>query len=104
MAKLKKIRDEDYDIIDQGEENFHRIVLNPGSPYVGVIFQFGEVKLLEENDQLRVRFQFEVFENPQKFNTETEEFKAYIGSILMTNLEELLVFNQYQKEQGKRGD
>lgn len=104
MAKLRKISDDEYDIIDQGEENFHRIILKEESPYFGVTFQFGEVKLLEEDGQLRVKFEYEVFENFGGFDTKSNEFVNYIGQILMTNLEELLIYNQYKREKGSSGD
>lgn len=104
MTGFKKVHDDEYDIIDQGEENFHRIVLKEDSPYFGVTFQFGEVKLLEENNRLRVKFEYEVFENFGGFDTKSEEFVNYIGDILMTNLSELLMYNKYQREQGKSGN
>ena len=99
MVKLIKIQDEEYDIIDQGADNFHRIVLNNTSPWPAVVFQFGVVKLIEENDSLRVSFEYELFENKHFLNTKSDEFIDYIGSILMNNLEELLLYNKYQKEQ-----
>jgi hypothetical protein len=99
MVKLVKIKDEEYDIIDQGADNFHRIVLNSNSPWPNVVFQFGAVKLFEENDSLRVSFEYEVFENIHFLNTKSEEFIDYIGHILVSNLEELLLYNKYQKEQ-----
>ncbi len=104
MTKLKKISDEEYQILDRGEENFHHIILKEGSPFVGVVFQFGAVRLLEEDGNLRIKFEYEVFENKNKFDTDSEKFVSYIGQILMTNLEEILIYNKFQKEQGKRGD
>lgn len=104
MRKLEKISDDDYDIIDRGEENFHHILLKENSPFSGVVFQYGEVKLLEEEYQLRVRFDYEVFENPNKRDTESSTFINYIGNILMNNLEELLIYNKFQKGQEKSGD
>lgn len=105
MAKLQKIDDDEYDIIDMGEDNFHRIILKEDSPYHGVIFQFGKVQLIEEDEQLRVKFEYEVFENPRFFDTsKSSNFVSYIGQILVNNLEELLIYNKYQREGGKRGD
>lgn len=103
MKKLNKVDDNEYEIIDKGDENFHQIRLNESSPFPDVVFQFGEVQLREENDQLRVKFDYEVFDNPNKMNTESEKFVNYIGDILMTNLEELLIFNKYQKEKRSNG-
>lgn len=96
MSKLVKVDDEQYEILDQGEDRFQHIKLNDTAPFPGVEFQFGEVKLYEENDQLRVSFDYEVFDNPRLVNTFSKQFIDYIGNILMTNLEELLIFNKYQ--------
>lgn len=98
MAKLEKIADEDYEIIDKGDENFHQILLKASSPFSSVVFQYGKVKLIEEDDQLRVKFEFEIFDNPKKFNTKSDKFRDYIGNILMNNLDELLVYNKYKRE------
>jgi hypothetical protein len=99
MSKLRKIADNDYEIIDKGEENFHHIVLKDSSPFPSVVFQFGKVQLIEENESLRVKFEYEVFNNPQKLDTQADNFREYIGHILMTNLEELLIFNKYKRDQ-----
>jgi len=98
------VQDDDYEIIDKGDENFHQIKLKGSSPFPSVIFQFGKVQLQEDtvNDRLMVKFEYEVFENPNNLDTQTEKFREYIGQILMTNLEELLIYNKYRREQGKR--
>ena len=96
MAKLKKISDDDYEIIDNGEENFHHIRLK-AAPYPDVVYQYGAVRLYEENDSLRVSFEYEVFQNPKLLNTQSEQFREYIGHILVNNLEEILIYNKYQK-------
>jgi hypothetical protein len=99
MSKLQKVQDDDYEIIDKGEENFHHIVLKDSSPFPFVVFQFGKVQLIEDvvNDCLNVKFEYEVFENPKNLDTQAEMFREYVGNILMTNLEELLIYNQYKK-------
>ena len=97
--KLRKIDDDQYEIVDKGEENFHHILLKESSPYAGVIFQYGGVRLLEEDGQLRVKFEYEVFENPDNRDTQSQEFRDYLGHILLTNLEEILIFNKYKRSQ-----
>lgn len=104
MARLQKIQDDEYEIIDMGEENFHHILLTKESPFPGIVFQFGVVKFLEEEYQLRVKFDYEIFDNPSGLDTKTDKFVTYIGNILVNNLDELLIYNKYQREQGKRGD
>lgn len=94
----KRIQDKDYEIIDNGAEMFHHVKLGATSDYPDVVFQYGEVKLIEEDDSLRVKFEYEVFENPNKLRVErSDEFVDYIGEILMINLEEILICNKYSK-------
>lgn len=97
VVKLKKIQDDQYEIIDRGEENFHHIKLNETAPYPDVVYQYGAVSLFEENDSLRVKFDYEVFANPKMLDTKSRQFIDYIGHVLMTNLEELLIYNKYSK-------
>lgn len=104
MAKLKKIPDDDYEIVDRGEENFHHILLKGDSPFAGVLYQYGKVNLVEEEDQLRVKFEYEVFENKRQIDTKSAVFVEYIGQILVVNLEEILIYNKFQKGQYKSGD
>lgn len=104
MARLDRVDDDEYEIIDRGDEMFHQIKLKKESPYPGVVFQFGKVQLIEENDSLRVKFDYEVFENRNNLDTRSDKFRNYIGNILMTNLSELLLFNTYQKTQESNGD
>jgi hypothetical protein len=96
MVALVKIQDDDYEIIDRGEENFHHIRLK-AAPYADVVYQYGAVSLYEENDSLRVAFGYEVFENKNNVNTTSRAFIDYIGHILMNNLDELLIYNKYAK-------
>lgn len=96
-TKLKKIEYEEYDIIDCGDENFHRVLLKETSAYPGVLFQFGKVNFVEENDSLRVKFEYEVFDNPNQLNTKSDEFIEYIGRLLMTCLEEILLLNEHKR-------
>lgn len=104
MSKLRKVQDDDYEIIDKGDDSFHHILLKESSPFASVTFQFGKVQLIEENDSLRVKFEYEVFSNPGRHDVLGEEFREYIGHILMTNLEEILIYNSYQRNPNKRLD
>lgn len=79
-----------YEIVEMGGDNFNHIKLGSGSPYIDTTFQFGAVKLTEEDGHLRVAFEYEVFSNKNKYNTDTQEFKHHIGEILVSNLEKIL--------------
>jgi hypothetical protein len=97
VTKLTKINDSEYSIVDNGPDNFHHIELNETSPFKEVVFQFGGVKLTEEDDTLRVSFDYEVFKNPKSLDTRSNDFVDYIGNILMTNLNEILIYNNHNK-------
>ena len=98
MTKLQKIKDEDYEIIDKGEDSFHHILLAGHTRFPKVLFQFGEVKLKEDQGELRVDFIYEVFDNPEDVDTLSEEFVDYLGNLLITNLDELLIYNAYKNK------
>ena len=96
MVALVKINDDDYEIIDRGSDQFHHIRLKT-APYIDVIYQYGAVSLSEEKDSLRVAFEYEIFENKHKVDTKSIKFIEYLGNILVNNLDEILIYNKYQK-------
>lgn len=96
--RKNKITDDDYDIVDNGPEHFHHVRLGDSSPFPGVVYQYGEVQLIEEDESLRVKFKFQIFDNPADLKVEqSDSFVNYIGEILMINLEEFLIYKKYQK-------
>lgn len=98
--KKEQITEDHYEIVDNGPENFQHVRLSDKSPYPGILYQYGEVQLLEEGDQLRVKFKYEIFDNPERHMVEfSPGFVDYIGEILMTNLREFLIYLNYQKGQ-----
>lgn len=98
LSKMRKVQDDDYEIIDKGDEFFHHILLKETSPYPSVVFQFGKVQLIEEDESLRVKFEYETFANPNLLNVQSQDFRKYIGNILMTNLEELLIYHNHKSK------
>ena len=88
--------DEHFKIVDMGEEGMDHVLLTKGK-YKDVEFQYGEVKLIEEDNSLRVSFIYEVFDNPSKVDTTTKEFNDYIGKILVAVLDEELLRSLYKK-------
>jgi hypothetical protein len=91
--------EEYYEIIERGDENFHHILLK--KKFEGIEYQYGEVQLIEENDTLRVKFEFEVFANPKKIDTSTRAFNDHLGRILMENLHAELLLIEARKERLK---
>lgn len=47
-------------------------------PYAGIMYRYGRVQLMEEDDQLRVRFEYELDDGTRMDN----DFIQYIGPIL----------------------
>lgn len=55
--------------------------------YKDVMYYYGDVKFLEENDQLRIKFDYSVIRNPNNVDTESKEFIDTISLILHDNIE-----------------
>lgn len=96
--RKKEVGEDDYEIIDNGPENFQHVKLGDSSPFPGLVYQYGEVQLLEEGEHLRVKYVFEIFDNPNCLNvSKSKAFSEYAGEILMVNLREFLIYMNYQK-------
>lgn len=72
-----------YEIIDD-----QWIKLNEG-PYTGVVYKYGRVELIEEGDQLRIRFEYELQDGTRL----DSEFVQHIGPILTELIDKGLVLN-----------
>lgn len=59
-------------------------------PYNGIVFKFGKVKLIEEEDLLRIQFEYDIIEGDC---TRDEIFRNYIGDILVELIEQGLLRN-----------
>ncbi len=97
MQRIERIDDDDYEIKDGKEDEFQKILTSSSCRYPSVLFQVGEVKLKEENDSLRVIYEYEIFDNPNRLDTESQGFKDFVGNIVMNNLEDILSYNQLHK-------
>ena len=95
--------EEEYSIVENGDDKFHHIKLNK-KPYKDIVFQFGSVKLIEENECLRVKFEFEVFQNLDEVDTTTRAFNDYIGRILIENLSTELLLSTSHRQRMKDQD
>ena len=58
-------------------------------PYEGIVYRYGRVQLIEEDDQLRVRFEYELDDGSRL----DSNFIQYIGPILTELIEEGLLKN-----------
>jgi hypothetical protein len=62
--------------------------------YVGCIYHYGKTQLIEEDDLVRVKFDYTMLENPNEVK-EDQNFINYIGDILVGILDK-----QLEEEQG----
>jgi len=72
-----------YQIVDE-----EWIKLTDG-PYAGIVYKYGRVQLIEEDDSLRVRFEYEL-EDGSKLDS---NFVQHIGPILTELIEHGLIKN-----------
>ena len=84
MIKQYELLDEDY--------NGNQLIQLTSNEYSGIIYTYGRVRLVEEDDLLRVQFEFDIHENPVGF-VDRDKFKNHIGDILIDLLEENLLKN-----------
>lgn len=84
MIKNYELLDEDY--------NGNQLIKLTCNPYSGIIYTYGRVRLVEEDELLRVQFEYDIQENPVGI-LEREKFRDYIGDILVELLEENLLKN-----------
>ena len=55
--------------------------------YKDVIWTYGKVQPIEESEKLRLKFEYNVHENPNECNTDNEDFINIIGDILAKEVE-----------------
>jgi len=84
MIKNYELLDEDY--------NGNQLIKLTCNPYSGIIYTYGRVRLVEEDELLRVQFEYDIQENPVGI-LERDKFRDYIGDILVELLEENLLKN-----------
>ena len=55
--------------------------------YKDVIYTYGKVSPIEENEKLRLKFNYNVHENPNKCDTDSSDFINVMGDILAIEVE-----------------
>ena len=55
--------------------------------YKDVIYTYGKVSPIEESEKLRLKFEYNVHENPNRCNTDSGDFINVIGDILAVEAE-----------------
>lgn len=80
-----KITDKTYSFVEKSDSDFYSVRINEGE-FAGVVYTYGTVKVIENDDGAVVNFIFKVDESPAphtvKSLNESHEFKNLIGEIL----------------------
>jgi hypothetical protein len=76
-----------YRLTDQQSNGFDVIELT-SDPFSGILYTYGGVQLIEEDDTLRVKFDYDVILDNNNVDTNTQEFRNHIGDILMELIED----------------
>ena len=87
MAKNKK-----YVFAQRDVDDYSCIKLTE-APYSDIIFAYTNVKFASEpnaDGRLPLKFTYDIKKNPNNVNTEDEDFRQYIGDILIEVMEEQL--------------
>lgn len=80
-----------YEILDE-DFNGSQLIKLTSNDYSGIIYTYGQVRLIEEEDTLRVQFEYDIVENP--VGVLDSNFKNHIGDILIDILDSQLSKNQ----------
>jgi|TARA_Y100000052_G_scaffold11931_1_gene11728 hypothetical protein len=65
----------------------HDLINIDDGPFKDVQYVYGSVKFLEEEGQLRIKYDYTVIHNPKGCDTESEEFKKLTNDILHENIQ-----------------
>jgi hypothetical protein len=80
-----------YELLDE-DNNGNQLIQLTSTEYSGIIYNYGRVRLVEEDDLLRVQFEYDIHENPVGV-VDKDKFRNHIGDILIDLLEENLLKN-----------
>jgi hypothetical protein len=83
---------DNFELLDE-DYNGKQLIKLTSNEYSGIIYTYGRVNLVEEDDLLRVQFEFDVHENPIG-ELDRQKFMNHIGQILTELINEQLLKNQ----------
>ena len=75
-----------YSYIDNPRYSQSGIIIQDGE-FKDVIYLYGKVKFIEENEHMRLKFDYDVVRNPNNVDTNSDTFRNIIGDILTENIE-----------------
>ena len=75
-----------YSYMENSKSDLTGFLIQEGK-FEGVMYTYGKVTPIEENDKLRLKFEYNVHENPNECNTDNDDFINIIGDILAIEVE-----------------
>tara|TARA_R110002153_G_scaffold5873_17_gene27168 strand:+ start:1862 stop:2182 length:321 start_codon:yes stop_codon:yes gene_type:complete len=87
-----KTKNKRYVFAQKQGDDFSCIKLTEGV-YKDIVYKYNHVKFSQtenEDGEIPLKFTFDILSNPSKASIDTEEFKVYIGDILVELVEEQL--------------
>ena len=90
--KKKNQKNKPYVFAQREGDDFTCIKLVEGK-YEGVIYKYNQVKFApkeNEQGQIPLKFTYDIFQNPEKVDVESQDFRYYIGDILVELVEQQL--------------
>ena len=87
----KKQKNKRYAFAQRKDDDFTCVKLLDGE-YEGIIYKYNNVKFenVNTNGQIPLQFSYDVFQNPENKDVDTQEFKNYIGDILVELVDQQL--------------
>ena len=73
-----------YTYVDGNEQQNIKIL---SGEFTGIVFEYGSVKFVEENNSIRVDYDYNLIENPNQVDAKPHQVKKVFGDIIMDVLE-----------------
>lgn len=83
---------DNFEILDE-EHNGNRLIKLTSNEYSGIIYSYGRVNLIEDDDLLRIQFEYDIHENPIG-EVDKQTFMDHIGRILTELINEQIMKNE----------
>ena len=83
---------ENFELLDE-DYNGKQLIKLTSNEYSGIIYTYGKVNLIEEDDLLRIQFEYDIHENPIG-ELDKQSFMDHIGRILTELINEQILKNQ----------
>lgn len=83
---------ENFELLDE-DYNGKQLIKLTSNEYSGIIYTYGKVNLIEEDDLLRIQFEYDIHENPVG-ELNKQAFMDHIGRILTELINEQILKNQ----------